>query len=153
MANMDYQIPQMDFSGLSNYGNTNGVLPDTAFMDQAYGQNSVMPNMNALVATPPITPPTFLGGLSDAFTKDPLGSLGKGAQLAGSLGQLWLGMKNYGLLKDQLKENKKQFSANFEANRRTTNASLRDRQRARVASGSGYQSVGEYMAQNEVRGA
>jgi outer membrane murein-binding lipoprotein Lpp len=63
-----------------------------------------------------------------------------------------MGMKQYGLAKDTLAANKAQFERNFEAQRRTTNAALEDRQRARVASNPGaYQSVGDYMDQNQVR--
>ena len=71
---------------------------------------------------------------------------------AQALGSLYMGMKQYGLAKDTLAANKAQFERNFEAQRRTTNAALEDRQRARVASNPGaYQSVGDYMNQNEVR--
>jgi hypothetical protein len=71
---------------------------------------------------------------------------------AQALGSLYLGMKQYGLAKDTLAANKAQFERNFDAQRRTTNASLEDRQRARVASNAGaYQSVGDYMDQNRVR--
>jgi hypothetical protein len=63
-----------------------------------------------------------------------------------------MGMKQYGLAKDTLAANKAQFERNFDAQRTTTNASLEDRQRARVASNAGaYQSVGDYMDQNRVR--
>jgi hypothetical protein len=71
---------------------------------------------------------------------------------AQALGSLYMGMKQYGLAKDTLATNKAQFERNFDAQRRTTNAALEDRQRARVASNPGaYQSVGDYMNQNEVR--
>ena len=71
---------------------------------------------------------------------------------AQALGSLYMGMKQYGLAKETLANNKAQFERNFAAQRQTTNAALEDRQRARVASNSGaYQSVGDYMNQNEVR--
>ena len=58
----------------------------------------------------------------------------------------WMGMKQYGLAKDQLAETKRQFGLNYDAQVKTTNAALEDRQRARVASNPGaYQSVGDYM--------
>jgi hypothetical protein len=58
----------------------------------------------------------------------------------------WMGMKQYGLAKDQLAEGKRQFGLNYDAQRSTTNAQLEDRQRARLASNPGaYQSVGDYM--------
>lgn len=65
----------------------------------------------------------------------------------------WLGMKQYGLFKDQLAESKRQFGLNYAAQAKTTNTALEDRQRARVASNPGaYQSVGDYMAANRIPG-
>ena len=64
----------------------------------------------------------------------------------------WLGMQQYGLAKKTLQENTRQFNLNYDAQKRTTNASLEDRQRARVASNSGaYQSVGDYMSKNGIQ--
>jgi hypothetical protein len=63
-----------------------------------------------------------------------------------------MGMNQYNLAKETLAANKAQFERNFDAQKATTNASLEDRQRARVASNPGaYQSVGDYMNQNGVR--
>lgn len=64
----------------------------------------------------------------------------------------YMGMKQYGLAKDQLAESKKQFETNFNAQKGLTNSSLEDRQRARIASNAGaYQSVGDYMNKNGVK--
>jgi hypothetical protein len=72
--------------------------------------------------------------------------------VAQGLGNLYLGMKQYNLAKDTLAENKMQFRNNYEAQRTTTNAQLRDRQNARVASNAGaYQSVSDYMRDNEIK--
>lgn len=58
----------------------------------------------------------------------------------------FFGMQQLGVARDTLEQNKKQFQMNFDAQRKTTNAQLEDRQRARVASNSGaYQSVSDYM--------
>lgn len=74
-------------------------------------------------------------------------ALGIGQGLASA----WLGFQQYGLAKDTLKTNKEQFNKNYAAQKQTTNASLEDRQRARVASNPGaYQSVGTYMNQNGI---
>jgi hypothetical protein len=71
--------------------------------------------------------------------------------VAQGLGNAYLGMKQYGLAKDTLAENKRQFALNFGAQQKTTNAHLMDRQNARVASNPGaYQSVGDYMAKNGI---
>ena len=75
---------------------------------------------------------------------DGWGGLALGA--AQGLGNAFMGMQQYNLAKDTFNENKRQFNLNFEAQRKTTNAALEDRQRARVASNSSaYQSVGDYM--------
>lgn len=93
----------------------------------------------------------FLGskGADGTFTQG-WGGMALGA--AQGIGNLYLGMKQYGLAKETLANNKAQFERNFDAQKTTTNASLEDRQRARVASNAGaYQSVGDYMNQNGVR--
>ncbi len=61
----------------------------------------------------------------------------------------YLGMKQLKLAKDSLNENKHQFRTNFEAQRKTTNAALSDRQAARnAASAPGtYQDTASYMKQ------
>lgn len=85
-------------------------------------------------------------------TKDEpgIGGFALGALNAGS--NLFFGMKQYGLAKQTLAENKRQFEMNYDAQRQTTNAALEDRQRARVASNSGaYQSVSDYMKENGVK--
>lgn len=62
------------------------------------------------------------------------------------LGNSYMAMKQYGLAEDALKEQKRQFNTNFEAQRKLTNSQLADRQRARVASNpNAYQSEAEYM--------
>ena len=54
--------------------------------------------------------------------------------------------------KTTLAEGKRQFQINYDAQTITTNSSLEDRQRARVASNAGaYQSVGDYMDKNGIR--
>lgn len=66
--------------------------------------------------------------------------------LASGLTNAYFGYKQLGLAKDTLDQNKKQFQLNFDAQKKTTNASLADRQTARVASNpNAYQSVSSYM--------
>lgn len=78
------------------------------------------------------------------------GSMALGA--AQGLAGAYLGMKQYGLAKDSLKEGKRQFNLNYGAQKQTTNTRLEDRQRARVASNpTAYQSVGAYMNQNGIK--
>ena len=71
---------------------------------------------------------------------------------ASGLASTIMGMKQYGLAKKSLAENKRQFQLNYDAQKQTTNTRLEDRQRARVASNAGaYQSVGDYMGTNGIR--
>lgn len=87
--------------------------------------------------------------------KDGTGSNGWGGMALGimqGLGSAFMGMKQYGLAKEQLQFAKDSFEKNYAAQRSITNANLEDRQRARVASNPGaYQSVGDYMAQNGIK--
>ena len=65
----------------------------------------------------------------------------------------YMGMKQYGLYKDQLAESKRQFELNFDAQRRTTNAALADRQAARIAfNPNNAMSVADYMAKYGIPG-
>lgn len=92
-------------------------------------------------------------GYTDATTG--MKSAGWGGMALGAaqgLGNLYMGMQQYGLAKKALQQSKDQFEKNYAAQRTTTNASLEDRQRARVASNAGaYQSVGDYMNQHGIR--
>lgn len=98
---------------------------------------------------------SLFGGLFDKFfdTTDANGIKTQGwggLALSGlqGLGNSYMGMKQYGLAEDALKEQKRQFNMNYEAQRKMTNAQLSDRQRARVASNPGaYASEAEYMKQ------
>lgn len=96
----------------------------------------------------------FLGGLFDNFfdktdTATGIKTQGWGGMaLSGlqGLGNSYMAMKQFGLAEDALKEQKRQFNINYEAQRKTTNSQLADRQRARVASNpNAYQSEAEYM--------
>lgn len=84
--------------------------------------------------------------------------LGDGTQIQGwgmpaltaasGLTNAYFGNQQLKLAKDTLDQNKKQFQLNFDAQKKTTNSALADRQNARVAANPGaYQSVGDYMKQ------
>ena len=78
----------------------------------------------------------------------------RGAPAIGAASALmngYLGMQNYGLAKDQFNFQKDAFNKNWAAQSKLTNASLSDRQAARVASNpTAYQSVSDYMKANGV---
>lgn len=77
------------------------------------------------------------------------GSLALG--VAKGLGGAYMGMKQYGMAKDTLKENKRQFQLNYDAQKKTINTQREDRQRARVASNAdAYESVDSYMNKNRI---
>lgn len=74
-------------------------------------------------------------------------ALGLGNALSSGL----MAMKNYGLAKDQLKQQQQQFMMNYDTQRKLTNTYMEDRQRARMASNPGaYESVSDYMKKNGV---
>ena len=74
-------------------------------------------------------------------------TLGAGSALMNG----FMGMKQYGLMQDSLKEQKRQFNTNFDAQKKLVNSQLEDRQRARVASNPGaYESVGDYLDKNRI---
>ena len=114
-----------------------------------------IPGMQSIAATNSPSGPGFLDGMLGWTGTDKVQHQGWAAPAvagASSLANLFIGMKQYGLAKDSLAEDKRQFGMNYDAQRTTTNSQLEDRQRARVASNPGaYQSVGAYMTQNGVR--
>jgi len=92
-----------------------------------------------------------LGGKNADGSVD-MGWGGMALGAAQGLGNAYMAMKQYGLAKQSLAENKRQFQLNYDAQKTTTNSALEDRQRARVASNAGaYQSVGDYMDKNGIR--
>lgn len=73
-------------------------------------------------------------------------------QGAASLGNLYMGMKNYGLAKDSMKESRRQFDMNYGNQRDATNTYMEDRQRARNAASPGQvESTEDYMNRNRIR--
>ena len=151
-----------------------GAAPQTPFsMDSLnVGANAAM---GIDVANPtPLTNPVATGDWTAAFTKAGTGmatpnmsanwwdsmvgtkeSPGWGGMAMGAangLASAYMGMQQYGLARDTLNQHKAEYAANYDAQRRTTNAAMEDRQAARVASNAGaYQSVGDYMAKNGIR--
>lgn len=95
---------------------------------------------------------------SGSFLDSILGGFGGGGEMSGlQMGQLglggvtsllngYLGFQNLGLAKKQYQSQLDQFNKQWDANKKLTNASLADRQAARVASNpNAYQSVDDYM--------
>lgn len=151
--------------GLLNIGQPqqNGVPQGNGQWDSFYGGSGGTPGVpgagtNGVAGVAGPGGPTFLQSLL-GFTDDQgnqnqgFGGLALGA--AQGAASTYLGMKQYGLAKDSLKQNKREFNLNYDANAKLTNSRLEDRQRARVASQAGspnssYQSVSDYMSKNGV---
>lgn len=95
-----------------------------------------------------------LGSMDFWFGNSKAGTNGFAPTALGALqglGSAYMGMKQYGLAKDQFDESKRQFELNYGAQKKLTNSRLEDRQRARVASNPGaYESVGSYMQKNGI---
>ena len=119
------------------------------------------PGATAAPVANPSVPAGMVGAVGGGFMSNLFGSMFDttdangiktqgwgGLALSGlqGLGNSYMAMKQFGLAEDALKEQKRQFNINYEAQRKTTNSQLSDRQRARVASNPGaYQSEAEYM--------
>lgn len=114
-------------------------VPSSIPLDQAGGGPGIFGSLM----------PTY--GANGQMTGQGWGGLALNA--ASSMFNAYMGMKQYGLAKDQFAESKKQFGMNFDAQRRTTNASLADRQRTRVLDSPGsFESVAEYMSKYGIPG-
>lgn len=70
---------------------------------------------------------------------------------AGSIFNAYMGMKQYGLAKEQFAFNKDMTTRNFNAQANLTNSHLADRQSARRAAGENVQDVSGYMGQYGVK--
>jgi len=68
-----------------------------------------------------------------------------------SLGNMYLGMKNYGLAKDQLRTQKDQFNMNYNNQRQLLNTQMEDKARARASASSKVESPESYMARNRIK--
>lgn len=88
-------------------------------------------------------------------TKEDPGWGGMAMGAASGISSAMLGWGQYNLAKDTLAQHKAEYAANYDAQKRTTNASMEGRQRALIGSSGGtnanYQSVGDYMAKNGIR--
>ncbi len=87
-------------------------------------------------------------------TKEAPGWGGMALGVGNGLASAYMGMQQYGLARDTLNQHKAEYAANYDAQKRTTNAAMEDRQAGRIAAAgpnSRYQSVGDYMAKNGIK--
>ena len=153
-------------SSFSNYG----VMPqDLDFGKLLYGKpaqlgnnfgadyTSTMDNLMGFNTVSPTDVATGNGGLWGKFKSEFSEAMGtpdkpgwglQALNVASGLGNAWMGMKQYGLAKDQHNLAKEYAAKNYAAQSQMVNSSLEDRQKARVASNPGaYQPVDSYMKQ------
>jgi hypothetical protein len=128
---------------------TSAFIPDTSVTDALAGYGI---NLGGGQPAPSGGMSSLLpSGFLSSTDKNGVTTQGWGTPAIGALqglASLYMGMKQYGLAKDTLNQNKLQFGLNYDAQRQSVNSQLEDRQRARVASNAGaYQSVGDYMKQ------
>lgn len=127
--------PPIDLSALGQIPAVQAT-PTTAWDDFSSMLGGVF-NQNAM-----------FGGTNLANNMKTTGWVSPALGVASGLASTYLGYKQYQVAKDTLEQNKRAFNLNFEAQKKTTNAALSDRQAARVASNpTAYQSVGDYMKQ------
>lgn len=127
----------------------------TSFIQNLFGGGSngdavpATPNMagSSISATAPantFNTPNVGGTLTNSLSGLQMGQLGLGA--ANGLLNGYLGFQNLGLAKSQAKQAQANWDKQWSANVKNTNASLSDRQAARVASNpNAYESVDSYM--------
>lgn len=143
-----YGRPQIDPALLGTGMSTLGGMPDFSGLQLA----APIDRSRDVIGT--VAAPTGTKSIWDSFlsTKDQQGWGGLALGGASALMNAFMGMKQYGLAKDQLAEGRRQFDLNYGAQRSTVNSALEDRQRARIASNPGaYQSVGDYMDRYGIR--
>lgn len=163
-------MPANSFQSLMGYGASAPINPYTGQPDLLAGaQSPLLGNTNIGDVAGAAAPAAAAGmsgwgsginnwmqdsGFLGSTGADGIKTQGWGGTALGvvqGIGNAFMGMKQYGLAKDQLAQSKKQFELNFGAQQKTTNAALEDRQAARVASNPGaYTSVGEYMKKNGI---
>ena len=154
--------PNRFMPNLGNYGTTSNLSPTYGLDGASFGSSlgsslgSLDTGVSSAIAN--VNKPLSLwdslkqiGSGAVGTTQNPgWGGLALGA--ANSLGNMFMGMQQYGLAKQQLAEGKRQFQANYDAQKQMTNSQLEDRQRSRIASNPGaYQSVGDYMKNYGIR--
>lgn len=137
-------MPPVDY-GLDYTGgfSSTGFNPDSmgGLGFQANGFSLPTPNLNGGMG-----PGLTNTGIQWLNTRDQQGILGPLLQGAGSLANLYMGMKQYGLAKDQLNFQKDAFNKQYDANRSLTNSRLEDRQARRVLENPNATGVAEYMS-------
>jgi hypothetical protein len=157
---LEYLDPMADLRALvggnrSSPTALNFGMPQSSAMDEFYSQarNTLTPAAPLAQAAPRNWWDGFTG-YTDEKTQITKGGWGAPViQGAGALASTFLGMKQYGLAKKQLKEDTRQFNLNFGAQKNLVNSQMSDRQAARVSGSpnSGFMSPDDYVAKYGVK--
>lgn len=168
-----YSMPGM-LPDTSGWGGPNIAVPDSWNSMAGYGASPMLPG-----EIDPIAAMTDAGGPSFEINPTMWDKIKQGgADLAGSfmpkinaetgkmetmgwgmpalqglssLGNLYLGMKNYGLAKDQLRTQKEQFNMNYNNQKQLLNTQMEDRARTEAGGSSKAESPESYMARNRIK--
>lgn len=159
----------MNMDALMGLGQTNTTPSQYMGLD-TYGANSgydfAMGNSNQLISGVDSNLPMsngigggedggmmkFLLGGKNADGSTSMGALPAGISAGSALLNGWLGMKQYGLAKKQINASIDSSRNNFNAQAKTTNRSIEDRQRYRNATQPGvHQDTASYMAKYGVQ--
>lgn len=147
------------FNSISSYlpGNNNGMKVSANY-DLAPVQASTVPLLSEVMPSSTLNMNAYMPQANYTGGGSGLGSFlnspGFGAAVSGlgTIGNLFMGMKQYGMAKDALKEGKRQFELNYDAQKKLTNSRLADRQRARLAADpNAHMSEEEYMNQYGIK--
>jgi len=145
---LDFPGSNSDYSSFSSYG----IPPYSPPNDYSLGMSRLPTQIGpAGSGSAAIARPDFFSwdGFFGGKNGDETSFNGWGGSALGALqglGNAYMGMRQYGLAKDQFKFQKQAFEKNFNVQKGLTNARLEDRQRARVAANpNAYESVGDYM--------
>lgn len=137
--NLNTYNPGLDYANTASQSILPGVTSNLPMSNGMPGGND-----------PTLMQSIFGGKLADGSTINGMAPVGLG--LANSLFSGWMGMKNYGLAKDQLKFTKEAFNKNFGAQANLINAQLSDRARKRAYTDPGRaMSEDEYMTKYGVK--
>ena len=142
-ANYGFAVPQTAGVNLNTLTN-----PGSAFDSLAkYGVGA---------AAGPVANPGFTGmqkwlGGTNAAGASTMGIIPAATTIGSTLLNGFMGMKQYGLAKDQFKFAKQAYRENIDMQKKTLNTRMEDRARARAAADPTEVSAEEYMQKNKLR--
>lgn len=125
LTSMDGQIPS--FSGAGGPGLTFAQDPISSLQQTGMGQTGAGGGgmMDWVSSINWLNKPDGKGGMQQGALMPALGA-------AQGIFNAWMGMKQYGLAKDQLREGKKQFALNYDAQAGTTRAAMSGQREANL---------------------